>query len=252
MKYLFLAVGVIVAIALLLGVEALLALRNKPSPYTNPDPSPTKFGEAGQPLTYVVLGDSTAAGQGADYNQGIAARSGRYLNSLGLEVTMVNLAVSGARTGNVLQEQLPRLVERPDIVLISVGANDVTGLSSVSRVRQDLDSIADELVRRNCDVKILLTAAPDMGTSPRLLQPLRWVAGYRTKQLNEAFFAVIKDRKLTLAPIAQKTGPIFASQPQLFSNDRFHPNEKGYAVWADVINPSLLEAINNQPTHCAR
>ncbi len=63
----------------LLGVEAYLATRGVPEPFQNPSPAPREFGTSGPKFVYVVLGDSTAAGQGAAYDKGIAVQTARHL-----------------------------------------------------------------------------------------------------------------------------------------------------------------------------
>src|SRR5688500_3173881 len=67
---------------------------------------PVTFGKSGPALTYVVLGDSTAAGVGGNYEVGIALSTARELGATNV-VTMINLAVSGARMNDVRTRQLP-------------------------------------------------------------------------------------------------------------------------------------------------
>ncbi len=99
------------------------------------------FGTSGPELTYVVLGDSTAAGVGGDYERGIAVATARELAKRRI-VSMTNLSVSGARIEDVRKVQLP-LAEsmRPDLVLLSAGANDVTHLTRLRSVQRDLRAI---------------------------------------------------------------------------------------------------------------
>lgn len=207
----------------------------------------------GSSLNYVVLGDSTAVAQGADYQQGFAVATTQHL-AADHAVTMYNLAVSGARTADVLNQQLPQMpkqVQKLDLVLIAVGPNDVTHLTSSTSVKNSLQKITDQLVRQNCDVKIVLTGSAQMGAVPRFPQPLRALMGWRTTQLNKIFDQVINQKQLTFAPIAKKTGPTFEQNPALFAPDKFHPNAEGYAIWIPVLNAALDDALASQPSHCA-
>src|SRR5688572_552909 len=87
-------------------------------------PEPLQFGSSGPKLTYVVLGDSTAAAVGTDYESGIAVQTATELAKRHA-VTKVNLGVTGARMRDVRERQLPEAVAlRPDVVLLSAGAND--------------------------------------------------------------------------------------------------------------------------------
>ena len=84
----------------------------------------------GTPVELVVLGDSTAAGLGADHAHetigaiiatGVAALMGR-------SVRLTNRAVVGAEAAD-LERQLANALEevmRPEVCLIMIGANDVT------------------------------------------------------------------------------------------------------------------------------
>jgi acyl-CoA thioesterase-1 len=198
---------------------------------------------SGEPLTYVVLGDSTAVGQGGDYNQGIAIASAQLL-ATNHAVTFQNFAVSGAKTKDVLRDQVDQAAAlAPDVVLIAVGANDVTHLTPLSSVHQSMNDIINKLHAANPRAKIILTGAPAMGTVPRFAKPTRLLATLRTNQVNTVMADIAREHSLTFAAVADKTGPTFAKNPQLFAQDKFHPNNDGYAVWAPVINEAITAAI---------
>jgi acyl-CoA thioesterase I len=201
------------------------------------------FGSVGPSLTYVVLGDSTAAGVGARYDAGIAIGTARGLAD-GRRVVMTNLAVSGARIGDVLEKQLSAAEAlKPDTVLLSVGANDVTHLTGIGSMRRSLEAIVRRLKIANPSVKIVVTGSPDMGSPLRIPWLLRGIASFRTKQVNRMFQEVVDREALTFARIAAMTGTLFRKDHSLFGEDRFHPNERGYAVWIPVLNRALAEAM---------
>jgi len=247
-----LAAGLLVGLLVVVLVEAWLARRGGVEPFVGPSRAPTTLGSAGPALTYVVLGDSTGAGQGAPPDAGIAVATARHL-ARSHRVVLTNLAVSGAQMDDVAAGQLDDAVAlAPDVVLIAAGANDVTALTSTSSVRDSLETIVDRLRAAAAKVRIVVTAAPDMGAAPRLAQPLRSIAGKRTTQVNDAIGEVVARRRLTLAPIAEQTGPLFRADPTLFAADRFHPSARGYATWVPVLNRALdralgLEAENQAP-----
>jgi lysophospholipase L1-like esterase len=205
--------------------------------------APSSFGTSGPPLTYLVLGDSTAAGVGGSYDSGIAVSTAKELGQRH-RVTMTNVAVSGARLSDVRSRQLPRVTTlRPDLVLLSAGANDVTHLTGIGSMRTDLRAIVQTLVAANPEVKIVITGSPDMGSPPRIPWPLQSLASARTKQVNRMFRAEAAALRLTFAPIAEVTGPMFRRDRSLFAADRFHPNDRGYATWIPVLNEALVKAL---------
>lgn len=251
MKYIVIIAGFALIFVLVVLVEILIAKHDPPKDSVTPPLDQKRFGNGERPLQYVVMGDSTAAGEGAAYEYGIAVRSAKHLASSQAATVMSNLGKSGAKTHDVLENQLPDAVDiRPDLVLISTGANDVTSLTSPQKAKKDLKEVVNRLIEANCQVKIVITGAPDMGAVPRFAQPLRFLAGFATTRYNRTVLPVAEEEGVTLAPIARETGPSFRQNPNLFAEDRFHPNEKGYEIWANTVNPRLDEALNAQPAHC--
>lgn len=237
--------------SLIIAVTALSAACS-----TTPREAPPRAAEeirlsgSGEPLAYLILGDSTAVNVGGTAGKGIAVETARHL-AITRRVSMKNLAVSGAQTSDVLNEQLPRLAGfRPDVVLLDVGANDATHLTSAGSLGRDLEKIIAELIAIHCDVKIVVTGAPDMSTPPRIPRLLRGLSGWRSDALNQVFRREVERHGLTFAPIAEETGPLFARDRSLFSEDEFHPNDRGYQTWIDVINPALDRAMLSQKSHC--
>lgn len=195
----------------------------------------------GSPLAYVVMGDSTAVSQGGTYSEGYATKTAAFL-ARHHAVRWINVAVSGARASDVLHQQLPLAVKyRPDVVLIAVGANDITHVTNISKVCDYLATTIDMLRQQNPNVQIVLTGSPDMGSIPRFPQPVRWLAGKRTQSLNQAIVLLAQQKQVTFAPIAKQTGSYFREHPEAFAADKFHPNTEGYEHWIPVITQALSE-----------
>lgn len=219
--------------------------------FQNPSHAPRVFGAeadafSGPALKYVVMGDSTAAGQGAGYEKGIAVGTAQAL-AAGHRVTLVNIAVSGSRANDVVSAQLPlALGIAPDVVLLAVSANDVTHLTSVSDVQADVEKIIVALRAHAPCTAIVLTGAPDMGAPPRIPFGLHWLAGLRTASFNTMFRELAGRTHVTLAPLADETGPLFRKDRSLFADDGFHPNARGYATWIAVLNPALDAALRQR------
>jgi lysophospholipase L1-like esterase len=252
-KYLLTTLALILLPTLILFIEILIAKKGGLIPFTNPSREPRIIGNGEEEITYLILGDSTSAGQGGDYERGIAVSTAKHISQLqNKKVKLINFSISGATSEDVKNEQLPKALEyQADIVLISIGGNDVTHLSSINSIKKNISEVTDKLVQKNCEVKIIFTATPDMGSVPRLAQPLRSIVGYRAAQQNKkAFYPFIEENKFTLAPIAKETGPIFRKDHSLFADDKYHPNDNGYKIWIKVINSAIDDAITAQSSHC--
>lgn len=236
--YIWLGVGIAIIFTVLCVIQVLFIRFNGSTvPVPEISREPLKLGQ-GEAVNYVVVGDSTAVGQGGDYKDGIAIGTTEHLAKSN-EVTMQNYAVSGAVIQEVLNEQLPKITVAPDVVLVAVGANDVTHLTSLTDMERDAKKIIDELRVKNPDVAIVFTGSPQMGSVPRLPQPTRWFAGVRTGAVNRMFDRVADEKKIVRAPLAEETGEIFARTPNFFAEDNFHPTGEGYQVWVPVLNNSL-------------
>ena len=197
---------------------------------------------AGEPLRMVWLGDSTAAGVGASGPD--AALPRQVAARLDRPVHLTVRAVSGARVADVRDEQVPELgpaAERADVVVISVGANDVVHLTRrgdfARRYRELLDGLPD-------DVPLVLLGVPDFGSVTRFAQPLRFIAGVRGGTLDAVISDVARERQAGYVDIAGETGPAFRDDPgRLFAADRYHPSDAGYGLWADAVAPVVEEVV---------
>lgn len=187
---------------------------------------------SGPALEVVWLGDSTAAGVGASS----AATALPTLVSDGLDrpVELNVLARSGATVVDVIERQLPAVAGLgPDVVFVSVGANDVTHLTS----RSDFERRYRRLVAALPEpAAVVFLGVPDMGAIPRLAQPLRAVTGFRGDQLDDIVQAIAADTASMYVDIAGETGPTMRSDPErFFAGDRYHPCDAGYRLWADAV-----------------
>jgi lysophospholipase L1-like esterase len=232
-----------IIVCALISLSLLNRCSTAPSTFQNPSREPVRFGDHGRALTYVVIGDSTAAGQGAPYAQGIAVGTATAL-AADHRVTMTNLGVSGARIKDVVAGQLADAVRlHPDLVLLSVAANDVTHLTYVAAMESSLLRIVRALKIANPNMAIVVTGSPDMGSPPRIPRLLHGLASRRTEAINRMFRKVAAEEHLTFAPIADDTGPLFRKDRSLFADDRFHPNARGYATWIRVLNDAIARAL---------
>ncbi len=196
--------------------------------------------EARDPYTVVVLGDSTSQGIGAaSPGDSYGAVVARRLAGAEHSVRLVNLGVSGANAGDVLRDQLPQLESLdPDLILLSIGANDVTGWTPTEeyagQVRRILDSLADT------DAEVAVLNVPAIVAAPLLPLPARLVFDVRTRSYNRELRELIEGRdRVTLVPIYEETREPFERDRTNFSADLYHPSSKGYELWAEVVLAAL-------------
>ncbi len=230
-------------IILLLAIE-FIQIRFNGKPVAAPDTprGPEVFG-VGPKLTYVVMGDSTAIGQGADYNASFARQTAQKLAER-YEVTLVNTGVSGATAKTVLDSQAKQAASyKPDLVVLAVGANDVTKLTDIDAVTQSFQQIIDDLKAANPNVAIVATRSPAVDAVSRFGFGARTLAKWRVAKLNTALEPLLAGSSVTTAPVAEQTRQPFLDDPSLLAADNFHPNGRGYALWTPVINQAIDQAL---------
>lgn len=244
-----LAVAVPVATAAVLAVQVQLARRGRrlaDSPLQldgRVGPERCAVKGAGDALRITWLGDSTAAGVGATSAELSVPR--RVAAILDRPVEVTSLAVSGARIADVLAKQVPRLqrpdIAPPDVVAISVGANDVTHLTPLRLFVRRFEAVLDQLP---AEARVVLLGVPDMGAMPRVAQPLRALTGWRGRRLAVAVRRIAVRRGCGFVDIAGATGRMFRDAPgRSFAGDQYHPSDEGYRVWAEAVAPVLQQEV---------
>jgi len=171
---------------------------------------------------WAALGDSTAQGIGASSPDGgwvgqLAASDRR--------PPLINLSVSGARTTDLIREQLPRLVAlgehfgAPSLVTIAIGANDIFRSPNLIRLRSDFDHIAE-----------MVGPSGVMATLPQAPGSLIALVA------NRALRSAAATHEVRIAELSRHLQPPYRKR---IAEDGFHPNELGYADWAAAFAEAI-------------
>jgi lysophospholipase L1-like esterase len=198
----------------------------------------------GTSLRLAVLGDSGAAGLGAQDAHGTAG--GRLAAELAAashrQVLLTNVAVVGAESGDLAAQVERVLAVRPHVAVIMIGANDVTHLvrpqKSVRLLRQAVQQL------RDAGTEVVVGTCPDLGTVRPISSPLRQVVGRMSRELAAAQSIAVDEAGGRPVPLAEILGELFDAAPErFFSADRFHPSAEGYAACAHALLPEVLDAV---------
>ncbi len=245
-RLLLLVAALVFGTAAVLGAEVWLALRREYLPTDPPLELAGSFGPGdAEPLNLVVLGDSTSAGIGAggaaDAYPTLLAE--RLAADTGRRIELSVLGISGARTADVLNEQVSQVAALdPDLVFVGIGANDVTHLTPLDQIKDDMAAILDRLAGTGADIAV--AGAPDMRVYA-WHQPLRYITYRRGLQVTDAIEEVARSKGVAVVELAEETGHFFAQEPEAhFSEDEFHPSALGYKRWADAIYPVLRALVS--------
>lgn len=203
---------------------------------------------SGEPIRLAVLGDSSAAGLGVHD----AVETPAVLLAAGLSevaerpVALTNVAVSGARSADLAGQTDRVLPGRPQVAVIMIGANDVTGRVPPA---QSVRALAEAVSRlRAVGAEVVVGTCPDLGTIEPIAQPLRLLARRWSRQMAAAQTVAVVEAGGRTVSLGDILGPEFAARPaEMFSPDRFHPSAAGYAAAAAVMLPSVSAALGLWP-----
>ena len=200
-------------------------------------------GEAGGPVAYVALGDSTGVGVGARKGGGYVARLFERIERERRGSRVTNLCASGAETRDVIRSQLPRVrASRPTLVTVGIGINDLTHGVEVEQFRRNYEELAAGL-RAATDAPVVLTNVPDISTAPRVPEFMREGVRARIALFNEVVAETAARHGFRLVDAYGMSREIIARHPEFFSSDGFHPSEEGYEYWAKMMWPAVKEAV---------
>jgi lysophospholipase L1-like esterase len=222
----------------------LIYSRNISPTFPQQNPGVILLGNGQEKIKVAVIGDSTAAGQGANsFNDNFSLKYLSKLDNQKYNFEYQNFAISGSRVQDVIDMQIAGLVEfKPDLVLVSIGANDIVTTISDQDYRSQLQQLSTKLA--NLGVKIIWLNIPDFITSPVLLPPLNTFLSQRTKHFNQILESTIKDNQnFVLVDVYNNAREDFRDPRNMcFGDDGYHPSSQGYEVWSKLIytaNPSL-------------
>lgn len=182
---------------------------------------------AAEPLRIVALGDSLTAGFGLGAGRGFAPQLQKALAASGFEAEVIDAGVSGDTTAGGLARLDWALADKPELVILELGANDMLRGVDPAETRANLDSMLAKLTAAKVPVLLAgMRAAPNLGTD-----------------YGGAFERIYAD---LAAKYAVPLYPFFlegvAADPNLIQPDGLHPNEAGVAEIVRRILPHVLAA----------
>ncbi len=183
------------------------------------------------PISLLVLGDSTAAGVGADTQhaalpghlaRGLATRTDR-----GVEWRAIG--ENGADASELIEGYLDAATGRAyDVVFLSIGANDALGLRSRRAFGRDMRTILARLRIASPDAAILVSSLPAFFRFVLLPQPLKWNLYLHSMSLEDEARTIV-----ARTPGVHMSPPPPPYTEGFFASDLFHPSEQGYRDWAE-------------------
>ena len=234
---------------LLLPVSAVQGLLLRRRALRLPPPPGDTHGQCGggsAAVRVLAAGDSIIAGIGADHQlQALPAQFARVLAAdWNCRVDWCSQGVNGANLASLLERLSGTNPELPvDIVLLSIGVNDVTGLTSTRQWRQLLIRLLATIRLKWPHALLVFTGLPPMERFPLPPQPLRMALGWRARVLDELAADLLAPQARMLH-IATEIDP----RKHGFCADGFHPSGLSYEIWATGL-VQRLRGYNSSVIH---
>lgn len=197
--------------------------------------APAALPVVGEERRIVALGDSLFAGYGLDPSQSYPVRIEGALRARGINAKMTNAGVSGDTTAGGLQRVdfvIDSMDKPPQLVLISLGGNDMLRGLPPEETRKNLAAILGKLKARGIPVVLMgMLAPPNLG------------ADYAAK-FNPIYPALAKEYGARLVPFFLQ--PV-VGRTDLIQADRIHPNDAGVTLLVTETIDQIAGALPVSP-----
>lgn len=184
--------------------------------------------------TILDLGDSLTAGYGLMPEQAFPARLEAWLRAHGIAARVVNAGVSGDTTAGGLARLDWALADKPDLVILALGANDALRGVPPATVRSNLDKMLEKIEATRAKVLILgMLAPPNLGEE-------------YARVFNAIYPELARTHHAALYPFFLEG---VAMKRDLNQPDGLHPNARGVEVLVERIGPVVARLIVPHQPH---
>ncbi|WP_433477053.1 SGNH/GDSL hydrolase family protein [Spirillospora sp. CA-142024] len=188
----------------------------------------------GPAFRIVVIGESTAVGVGARRHTealpgflAVALRE-RLRRGVAWSVSGENGATARRITTGLVP---PANGSAPDLVVVTVGINDLIRRRSLHRWTTDVAELVGVLRERYAGAKVLVAGMPPVHLFPALPRPLRSVLGERARTMDR----IMRETAAACGAVHAPMDEAMARDRGLFATDGFHPSPAGYRAWAEDL-----------------
>jgi acyl-CoA thioesterase-1 len=178
--------------------------------------------------TIVAVGDSLTEGLGVAEESAYPALLEERLQAAGYRYRVINAGISGETSSATLARIEWILTLEPDIVILTIGAND------------GFRGIDPELIKSN--IRGIITALKEKKSTVVLagMKMVQNLGNDYTAAFEKIYPQVAREEDVALIPFFLAG---VAANPKLNQADGIHPTAEGYRVIVDHIFPYVTEAI---------
>ena len=180
-------------------------------------------------LKIMLYGDSLMAGYGLPQNVNLASELTRNFKENNPSLTFINASISGNTTKNGLSRVDWSLGDKPNIVILCLGANDMLRGLDPALTAKNLDAIITKFINNNAIVILAgMLSSESMGPEYQI-------------QFDSIYPELSKKHSLIFMPFLLDG---VALEKELLLADYKHPNAKGIKVMSTNLSPYIIEALS--------
>ena len=183
---------------------------------------------ASNQIKIMLYGDSLMAGYGLSQNENLSSALSSMFNVGESKVQIINASVSGNTSSNGLARLDWSLEDKPNIVILCLGANDMLRGIDPTLTKQNLNKMIEKMLQNGSKVLLVGMRSPEsMG-----------------KNYQKKFDLIYKE-------LAEVHDVIFmpfllegvALEKDYLQNDYKHPNALGVSIMASNLYPYILQSM---------
>jgi lysophospholipase L1-like esterase len=197
-----------------------------------PGPLAGRIEGKSETLRLLVMGDSSAAGVGADHtSECLGPLIAANLNAATGQPVEWRMAGSNSAVATDLRDHVvPHLPhEYWTHILFAVGTNDAKNFVTLRGFKKGFGGLIYALKAKFPEARIVWSPIIDMEKMPTLTPFLAQMLNIRARAINAEGAELCAERYIIAAD------PLPISIPDGFAADGFHANGKAYKVWADHV-----------------
>ena len=183
---------------------------------------------ASNQIKIMLYGDSLMAGYGLSQNENLSSVLSSMFNVGESKVQIINASVSGNTSSNGLARLDWSLADKPDIVILCLGANDMLRGIDPKLTKQNLNKMIEKMLKNGSKVILAGMRSPDsMGKNyQQKFDPIY-------KELSEEHYLIFMPFLLEGV----------ALERDYLQNDYKHPNTLGVSIMASNLYPYILQSM---------
>ena len=183
---------------------------------------------AQDPIKIMLYGDSLMAGYGLSQTENLTSELTRNFKSNERPIQFINASISGNTSKNGVSRVDWSLGDKPSIVILCLGANDMLRGLDPSLISNNLEQIINKFVENKSVVVLAGMKSPEsMGAKYQL-------------EFDSIYPELSKKYNLIMMPFLLEG---VALKKDMLLADYKHPNANGIKVMASNLKPYILEAI---------